>query len=232
MPSVASDDAPDREKALVARLEAARQRVGTAKAQLMADQHERREIEKGVAVHQGRLSKFREQAMAVKTNQEYHAVQKEIGFALGEIKTLEDKLLECMLEADELTTSAERAEAELAAEQQDVEGELRAMSTELGELKTTVDGTAQEREIIVRALDPRVLMIFEQVARKRNGVAVSEARDGVCAICHVRLRPQMFNTVRRNEEIIQCDYCNRILYFVHVPAAPPAASDNATQLAP
>jgi predicted nucleic acid-binding Zn-ribbon protein len=65
-----------------------------------------------------------------------------------------------------------------------------------------------------------VLSTFEQVARKRNGIAVSEARDGVCTICHVRLRPQVFNTVRRNDDITQCDSCNRILYFVPVTAAP------------
>jgi predicted nucleic acid-binding Zn-ribbon protein len=56
------------------------------------------------------------------------------------------------------------------------------------------------------------------VAKRRHGVAVAEARDGICTICHVRLRPQVFNTVRRNDEVIQCDSCQRILYFV--PPAP------------
>jgi predicted nucleic acid-binding Zn-ribbon protein len=32
-------------------------------------------------------------------------------------------------------------------------------------------------------------------------------------VCHVRLRPQVFNEVRRNEALIQCDSCLRILYF-------------------
>ncbi len=53
-------------------------------------------------------------------------------------------------------------------------------------------------------------------------VAMAEARDGICTVCHVRLRPQVFNTVRRNEAVIQCDSCQRILYFV-TPVAAPAA---------
>ena len=77
-----------------------------AKAQLADSQNARRAIEKDVAVHQGRLSKFREQAMAVKTNQEYHAIQHEIAFAESQVKTLEDKILEHMLEADDLVASA------------------------------------------------------------------------------------------------------------------------------
>ena len=220
---------PDREKTLAARLAATQQRVADAKAKLAHNQHVRRDIEKEVAVHQGRLSKFREQAMAVKTNQEYHAVQKEIGFAQGEIKTLEDRVLEGMLEADELASAAKRSEAELAAEQKAVEAERRAMSAELGELKTALDRIAEERERLVRALDPQILAVFEQLARRRNGIAVAEARDGICTICHVRLRPQVFNTVRRNDAITQCDHCNRILYFVPVPKASPAAADSATQ---
>ena len=66
-----------------------------------------------------------------------------------------------------------------------------------------------------------MLATFEQVAKKRHGIAVAEAKDGICTICHVRLQPQVFNTVRRNEEILQCDSCNRILYFV-APQAPKA----------
>src|SRR5215831_15422267 len=104
-------DEPERERALDARLETAREHVVTAKAQLADNQNARRAVEKDVAVHQGRLSKFREQAMAVKTNQEYHAIQHEMAFAQAEIKTLEDKILELMVEADDLTASVKKSEA-------------------------------------------------------------------------------------------------------------------------
>jgi predicted nucleic acid-binding Zn-ribbon protein len=218
---------PEREKALEARLEATRQHVTSAKERLTENQTARRAIEKEVAVHQGRLSKFRETAMAVKTNQEYHAVQKEIEFAQGEIKTLEDQVLERMVEADELTAAAKRAEGELAAEQKAGDAERRAMSTEFQSLRASLEQLASERAELVRSLDPAVLRTFEMVARKRNGVAVAEARNGICSVCHVRLRPQVFNTVLKNEEILQCDSCNRILFFI--PTAAPATPDSVSQ---
>ena len=70
---------------------------------------------------------------------------------------------------------------------------------------------------MLAALAPGVLAIFETLARRRNGVAVAEARDGICTICHVRLRPQVFNTIRRNDGIVQCDSCQRILFYVAPP---------------
>src|SRR6185369_8363146 len=108
-------DEPEREKALDTRLETAKANVATAKERLAANQSARREIEKELAVHQGRLSKFREQAMAVKTNQEYHAIQHEIAHAQAQIKAHEDQMLEHMLEADELAAAVKKAEADLAA---------------------------------------------------------------------------------------------------------------------
>ena len=210
-------DEPERTKALDARLETARQHVASAKARLAENQNARRAIEKDVAVHQGRLSKYREQAMAVKTNQEYHAVQHEIGYAQTEIKTLEDKILEGMLEADDLTALVKRSEKELADEQKAVDAARKAMTAEHGELQSSIERIAAERSTLVAALDPQVLAVFELISKRRNGVGVAEARDGICTICHVRLRPQVFNTVRRNEQILQCDSCQRILYFV--PAA-------------
>src|SRR5207245_1243450 len=92
---------PERQKAIDARLDAARQKVAATKARLADSQNARRALEKDVAVHQGRLSKFRDQLMAVKTNQEYQAMQKEIEFAQSEVKLIEDKVLERMLEADD-----------------------------------------------------------------------------------------------------------------------------------
>jgi predicted nucleic acid-binding Zn-ribbon protein len=64
------------------------------------------------------------------------------------------------------------------------------------------------------------MAIFEQVARARKGVAICSAtRDGLCSLCHVRLRPPVFQQVRHNDTIIQCESCHRILYWI--PPPPP-----------
>jgi len=220
-------DEPERERVLEARLGSARDQVAAAKERLAENQNARRAVEKDVAVHQGRLSKFREQAMAVKTNQEYHAVQKEIGFAQGEIKTLEDRILELMVEGDDLTATVKRTEGALAAEQKSVEADRRSMTAEHATLKAALEKLAAERAEVVSGLSPHTLSVFELVSSRRNGVAVAQARDGICTVCHVRLRPQVFNTVLRNDQIVQCDSCQRILYSV--PAAAPAPADSAPQ---
>ena len=221
---------PEHELQLEARLETARQHVAGARERLAATKNARAALDKDVAVQQGRLSKFRETAMAVKTNQEYHAVQHEIAFAQTEIKKIEDTMLERMMEADELTAAVKTAEAELAAEAKAVEAERKTGSAAHIEMQASLEKIAGERAVLIAGLDKGALATFEAVSRKRNGVGMSEARAGVCTICHVRLRPQVFNTVLRNTEILQCDHCNRILYYVPVPAsAATAPSDPSPQ---
>jgi len=209
-------------KALDGRLTSATAKVAAARESIAQNGAARRDIEKDVSLHQGRLSKFREQGMNVKTNQEYHAIQHEIAFAQNEIKGHEDRMLERMMELDELNASQKAAEADLASTQQSVESEKASIVTEHDVLRNRVDALKAERAGVVASLSTESLGIFERVSGRRNGIAMSEARDGVCTLCHVRLRPQVFNTVRRNDAILQCDHCNRILYFVPPAAVTPA----------
>jgi predicted nucleic acid-binding Zn-ribbon protein len=157
--------------------------------------------------------------MAVKTNQEYHAIQHEIAHAQAQIKTHEDQMLERMLEADDLTATIKAAEADLAAQQKSIDADRKSIQAEHAELEKSVDKLAAERAGIVAVIDKSLLSTYEASLKGRQGIAVAEAKDGICTICHVRLRPQVFNTVRRNDTITHCDSCQRILYFVPTPAS-------------
>ena len=206
-------DHPARTQALDAGLQAARDLVGGIKARLAAAAEKRRAEEKEVAGVQTRLAKYKDQLLEVKTNREYTAMLHEIEAAQNDIRAREDRILEIMMESDELNAGIKTSEAELKAAEKDVAAERAVLDTEMAELQTEIDRTTAEREKLVADIDRHVLSIFETTAKGRKGVAVAEAKDGLCTICHVRLRPQVFNEVRKNESIIQCDSCRRILYF-------------------
>ncbi|MGC4085686.1 MAG: C4-type zinc ribbon domain-containing protein [Vicinamibacterales bacterium] len=213
-------DEPARLAALDSRLADATSQVNDAKERIAQNTAARREIEKDVTLHQGRLSKFRDQAMNVKTNQEYHAIQHEIAFAQNEIKTHEDRMLERMMESDELAAALKSAEANLAAVRKEVDADRKAIAAEHDVLREKLATLEMERAHVIKDVGPEAMSLFDLVSKRRNGVAMAEAKDGICSVCHVRLRPQVFNTVRRNEALMQCDSCQRILYFVPPVAAP------------
>ena len=203
-----------------ARLADAQARVDAARQRLKDNQDARRDLEKDASVFQGRLTKYKDQLAAVKTNREYQAMQHEMAAANTELGGVEEKVLERMLEADAITADIKAAEAALAIQQKDINAEKIAMEQELGVVQKTLADASGKRTALLAQIDPVVLKKFDQVAKFRKGVAMATAtRDGLCAACHVRLRPHVFQQIRLNDSIIQCESCQRILYFVPPPAA-------------
>src|SRR3954466_1777224 len=76
---------PDRLAEVEGRLQQATQAVEGARQRLKDNQDARRALEKDAALYQGRLTKFKDQLAAVKTNREYTAMQHEIEAAQGEL---------------------------------------------------------------------------------------------------------------------------------------------------
>ena len=203
-----------------ARLASAAQALEVAKQRLKDSQEARRTVEKDAAVFQGRLTKFKDQLAAVKTNREYQAMQHEIETAQRDLGVAEEKVLERMMEADGLAGDIKQAEASFAADRKEIEAEKTLLHDELASVETSLKTASEARAALMQNLEPRLVATFEQVARVRKGVAVTTAtRDGLCSVCHVRLRPQVFQLVRQNDSIIQCDSCQRILYYI--PPPPP-----------
>lgn len=218
-------DYPNRIEALDRRLESARQVVANVRQRVTDNQNRRRAEEKEAATVQTRLAKYKDQLLEVKTNREYQAMLHEIEAAQTEIRGREDRILETMLEGDELGAQIKSAEADLKSAEKEVASERQMLDQELASMKTELERTMNARAGIAAEISPGALAIFEFVARGRKGVGVAEARDGLCSICHVRLRPQVFNEVRRNDAIIQCSSCQRILYFALEGAAAPTSSE-------
>jgi predicted nucleic acid-binding Zn-ribbon protein len=196
-------DYPAKAQALEARLEQARGAVADARARLAAAADRRRAEEKEVATVQARLAKYKDQLLDVKTNREYTAMLHEIETAQNDVRAREDRILEVMLESDELSAAVKRAEADLKQTEAQVAGERAGLDAEHSRLDADLERIVVERRALAAEIDRGVLSTFEQVARSRRGIAVAEAR----------LRPQVFNEIRLNSSIIQCDSCQRILFF-------------------
>jgi uncharacterized protein len=218
-------DIPQLQAALDARLAARSAAVDAVKARIAGSQTARREVDRDLAAVQSRLSKFKNQLMEVKTNKEYQAMQKEMSVAEQEISDLETRMLERMEEADSLAVELKTAQGALVAEQAETTRERQALENERGTVADDLKRLSEERAMTAALVSAEALALFERLAHNRRGLAMAEARDGLCTVCHVRLRPQVFNQARRNAGIVQCDSCTRILYFVPVaPAASPQQS--------
>ncbi|CAN5378088.1 C4-type zinc ribbon domain-containing protein [soil metagenome] len=207
-------DVPAQQTALEARIESATGVVTDVKERIATAQAARRDIEKDLAAVESRLSKFKNQLMEVKTNKEYQAMQKEMATAEHDIRAHEDRLLEGMELAESHAVELKAAEAALKAEQAEVAREQKALDAKAAEAEKELARLTEARTAVTAKLSRETLELFARIAHGRKGIAVAEARNGLCTVCHVRLRPQIYNDVRRNDGLYQCESCTRILYYV------------------
>src|SRR6478672_7007084 len=94
-----------------------------AKNAVKSDEAARRKYETAITDLRSKISKYRDQSLDVKTNDQYKALMHEIQFAEQEISANEDKILELMVNAETREKELKAAEAELKEETAEIERE-------------------------------------------------------------------------------------------------------------
>ena len=206
------DKFPAISKALDDKLSDANTQLTTAHDKSKNNTATRKKLEVEVGSLENKISKYREQMLSVKTNDEYKALQKEIEHAQTAIRGVEDSILTLMMEAEASQHDIRTAEARVKEDQQLVNRERKELEAEHQKDVSAIDSCMTERREIQAQIATDLLTRYERVRKFRGGIGISVARDYVCEVCQVRIRPQVFQEIRKNDQIIACDACQRILY--------------------
>jgi len=216
---------PKRVAAIEQKLAGTKTVLEKAKTAVKADEAARRKYESSIHDLQQKISKYRDQSLDVKTNEQYKALLHEIQFAEQEIRGNEDKILELMVNAETREKEVKAAEAELKEEAAEIEKEKEEARRRTAEDEKQLAEWNAKRDVARAAVNPDLLRQYDRVAKYR-GSGLSEVRDQKCLACQVMLRPQTYNEVRAATNVVICDSCQRILYHdpKHDEPGEPAAA--------
>jgi predicted nucleic acid-binding Zn-ribbon protein len=185
---------------------------------------ERARLESEIFEQKQRAERADRNLMAAKKPDEYTAAIREADAARKQISAFETQVLEQM----EIADQAEKDLAERAPEVEklgtDMKARFKSFDEQVQTQQQQVENAKAERERLMNELPKATSAMYKRIAsRIRDGVAMAEARNGACMACYMALRPQIMADVRRGEEVITCDNCNRILYYAPASAAQPAS---------
>jgi hypothetical protein len=216
-----------------ARVAAAKAQLEKSKAAQLAVVKDRKKYELDVESWKDKARKYRDQTSQVKTNEAYKALQHETDNAEKEISNAEDRLIEQMVAGEEYDRQIKQSEqllkeveAAMGRERAEIQMEKSASEKELAELNA-------QRALAVAKIPENLLDHYERLIRKHNGVALAEVRDEKCAACGMRIRPHVFQEMRRanSEEMFHCETCTRILYYIEPEPSEAEAARQAAQRA-
>lgn len=178
--------------------------------------HTRARLENEVVEQKGRAERAERNLMSSKKQDEYTAAIREADSARKQISQLETHILEQLEVLEQAEAALNERAAEIASLNSDRDARLKAFDDETGTIGDRLAVARKERDEVFANLPKQMSNMYARIkARIRDGVAVAEARNRSCTACFMSLRPQVMAEIRRGEEVLTCDNCGRILYFVH-----------------
>jgi predicted nucleic acid-binding Zn-ribbon protein len=203
---------PKRVAAIEQKLAGTKAHLEKVKAAAKDDDAKRKKFEASIKDLQGKISKYRDQSLDVKTNEQYKALQHEIQFAEQEIRLNEDRILEVMVNVDARDKEVKAAEVQLKAETAEIEKEKEDARKVTAENQQKLTEWNAKRDALRQGVDEDVLRQYERVAKFR-GTGLAEVRAQKCMGCQVMLRPQTYNEVTHGNKVMSCESCQRIYYY-------------------
>ena len=176
-----------------------------------------------------RAEKAERDLMSSTNAKAYEAAIREADAAKKHISTLETQILEQMEASEQAEREIGEHEPEIARLRAEMDEKLKAFEEQTRAQTEELERRRIERERLLAALPKQMNALYNRIsARIRGGVAVAEARNNSCSACFMSLRPQVMANIRRGDEIIICDNCSRILYYVPAEQSQKAPSLSAT----
>ena len=158
----------------------------------------------------------------VKTNKEYQAVDQEISFLIGKEAEIEDQILETMLLIDQLKEELNQHQKAFDVEQAKNNEQKAEYEKETNVLKAQIADYQERRLDFQPKIHPDLINRYQEWFKRQGTGLISLVVDHACGSCHLRIPPQTLQQARKNEQIIRCGSCQRILYV------PPSLPDEAS----
>ncbi len=204
-----------------AKMEAIDREIGELKDRVLREKEiveelekERRRKEKEFEAEKEKVKKYESRLYEVKTNKEYQALLKEIEGVKQANDKLEEDILIIMEKVEDLKKDLVSSAASLAEKEKEAGKEKERLQKEMGSMDEIITRLTRERNSLLKGVSSDLQATYNMLLDKRGGIAVVTVKNDTCLGCSMNIPPQLYIEVTKNERLILCPSCNRILYFV------------------
>ena len=207
------DRFPKEMKKLDEKQDIEKERIQKEKEKLELLEKERKQKEKSLLLEQDKVKRAEGRLFEIKTNKEYQALLTEVDAIKEATSRAEEEILQVMDEIDELKKILLKREKEIAATLEKIEGERKEIQERMVKGDVAWKGKMKRRETLNKQIESKLFKLYNTLKEKRQGIGVVSVKHETCQGCFVNVPPQMFIEVQKNNALIRCPHCNRILYW-------------------
>lgn len=188
-----------------------RREIGEAGERLEVIEKDSRKKEQELATEQDKIKRSERRLLNIKNQKEHNALSREVKLGKKVVGEIEEVVLAFMDEAEKLKHLLERKQTEY----DEFEKNLLAKKAEAEAVESQANAALadlnSEKERVAEAIEGQFLKRYVTV-KKVRGNAVSELKNGSCTSCNIAIPPQLNIRVLKQEEMVVCPNCSRILY--------------------
>lgn len=168
-------------------------------------------FESDIKEKQDQINKSLTKQSQVKTNQEFHALTKEIDTCKKDITKIEDQILENLNEQDKLRVEIAKERKEFRLEEEEIKEEKERIEKKIAEKKERLIQIKKEKALLLVKVDPDLLRFYQKLEKKFRYNVVAFVKNKSCQGCFFQLLSQELVELHQEEKVVYCRNCRRIL---------------------
>ncbi len=173
----------------------------------------RRQIEAEIADADEKIKANQGRQLQAKNNDEYRALLKEAEYLRKNNSAREDEALALIDASEKIAVENERLKGWLEEERGRLAEQRAQIEANLAQSRAAQMELDGDRQALVAGIQAKNMALYKRVYAGRNGRAVSRVVEGVCTECHIHLPPQSYNDLQKNEMLLTCPNCLRIMFW-------------------
>jgi hypothetical protein len=206
------EDIPARKEEEQSRLQEHKANLAAAEEAMKGEQAKIKELELEVQSCKEQIDKYRQQQMVLKSNKEFRAMEIEIANVLSKIREHEDQELVLMEDVEKARVNVDERRKELAAEEEAVNLDVADLDERMAGIEAEVSAMDTRRGEVLADVPEEMLARYERILARRDRALVP-VEGGICSGCHMKLPPSVAQNILKQEDLVSCDHCGRLLYI-------------------
>jgi len=207
------DDAPSKIKAIDKELKKMDEELEEGRERLERLEKERRHLEREIQDANDKINRKREEQRNVKTNKEYRAINTEIDYLTKIVDRDEERILAILDEVESIKNNLKEIEEKVNREKKELLAEKEALQKGMEESEEALKIMEDEKVRILPHISEPVRKLYQRILNVKGDSGVANLVGDICQGCYSRIPPQTAHEVRKNNQIITCEVCGRILVY-------------------
>jgi predicted nucleic acid-binding Zn-ribbon protein len=218
-----AEGVPLRRAEIDASVSASRKAYEAEKSRLEDNERERRQIESLLGMERDKVKKWEGRLGEIKTPREYAALSREIDIARKTNESQSEQLKQLAAGGAEMRKALDVAAEALSEKEMAAQDELADLDRKMAEFESRLRELEARRADAAKRVDPALLSRYENIKKRRAGIAVTPVVGSTCRGCNRNIPPQLGIVLQRADSVETCPNCHRIIYSAEA-LNPPAAT--------